>query len=349
MKNVSSVQVNTRFLTHELTGVQRYTTEVLQRLNTPVDCFLPDRWPSEGIPGHIWEQTFLPFLLDDGLFWNPTCPGPVAVTNQVITVHDLTAVEHPEWFDWKYTSWHRALTPFVLRRCRHIISVSHYTKQRIQKRYGIPGEKISVIHNGVDERFAPADDEAVNEVRQELDISTGPYILSLSAIQPRKNIQRLLRVWGQAQKAVEGSATLVLAGGKGRSAVFRNFSLDRPPANVHFTGYVDDDLLPALYTGAKAFVYPSLYEGFGFPVLEAMACGTAVLTSDVTSLPEVAGEAAILVDPRSEEDIRDGLVKLLRDESLRSRLQKRGKERASSFSWEKSVRKTEDLFRRFSV
>jgi glycosyltransferase involved in cell wall biosynthesis len=342
------IQVNTRFLAHELTGVQRYTTEILDRLEGEYERISPNQWPSGGIPGHLWEQFALPLKLSDRLFWNPTCPGPVVVANQVITVHDLTAIEHPEWFDWKYALWHRLLTPLALRRSRHIISVSHYTKQRIQQRYGIPEEKVTVIHNGVDRRFAPADDDAVNKVRHELDIPSGPYILSLSDIQPRKNIKRLLRVWEHTQSAVDGSVTLVLAGGMGRSTIFRNLSLDNPPANVHFTGYVDDDLLPALYTGADAFVYPSLYEGFGFPVLEAMACGTAVLTSDVTSLPEVAGEGAILVDPHSQEDIRDGLMRLLQNDPLRSRLQKKGKERAASFTWDKSVRKTEDLFRKLS-
>lgn len=344
----SFIQANTRFLAHELTGVQRYTTEILNRLDGDVDSYAPRQWPSSGIPGHLWEQFVLPLRLDDQLFWNPTCPGPVAVANQVITVHDLTAVEHPEWFDRKYALWNRMLTPLVLKRCRHIISVSKYTKKRIRHRYNISEGKITVIHNGVDSRFAPVNEEVVNHVRDKLEIPDGPYILSLSAIQPRKNLQRLLRVWRRIKKTHEVPSTLVLAGGSGRSTVFNNFSLSASPANVRFTGYVEDELLPALYTGAKAFVYPSLYEGFGFPVLEAMACGTAVLTSDVTSLPEVAGEAAILVDPRSEDDIKEGIMKLLQDGALRSRLQKTGKERAASFSWDRSVRKTEDLFRRLS-
>ncbi|WP_259170643.1 glycosyltransferase family 4 protein [Salinibacter ruber] len=313
-----------------------------------VELLTPDYCSPAGVLGHLWEQFVLPVQLADALLWNPTCPGPVAVSNQVITVHDLTAVEHPEWFDQKYAVWHRMLTPIALRRCRHIISVSHYTSQRIQQLYNVPGGKITVIPNGVNQRFAPATDDQVNAARTELGIPRGPYILSLSAIQPRKNLQRLLRVWESAQNAVEKSVTLILSGGQGRSSVYRNLSLDDSIENVYFTGYVDDDLLPALYTGAEAFVYPSLYEGFGLPVLEAMACGTAVLTSDVTSLPEVAGEAAILVDPCSEDEILRGLVKLLRDDSLRSHLQEKGKQRAASFSWNRSVQKTESLFRRLA-
>ncbi len=347
-KNQLSVDVNTRFLVHNLTGVQRYTKKIINRIDIEIRSLRPKKWPATGIAGHLWEQFSLPFQLDNRIFWNPTCPGPISVSKQVVTVHDLTVIEHPKWYNRKYALWHRVLTPLVLHRCRHIISVSNYTKKRIQERYGIPREKITAIHNGVDRRFVPASDEEVRKVRQELGIPPGPYVLSLSAIQPRKNLRRLLRVWGNVQGANERSHTLVLAGGQGRSTIFRNFSLSDPPANVHFTGYVDDDLLPALYTGARTFVYPSLYEGFGLPVLEAMACGTAVLTSDVTSLPEVAGEAALLVDPRSKDDIERGLVELLRDDLLRSQLQKKGRKRAASFSWDDSAQKTEDLFYRLA-
>jgi glycosyltransferase involved in cell wall biosynthesis len=272
----------------------------------------------------------------------------MVVGNQVVTVHDLTAVEHPEWFDRKYALWHRTLIPIVLRRCRHIISVSNYTKERIQERYNIQEEKITVIHNGVDTRFAPVDDGAISRVRAELGIPDGPYLLSLSAIQPRKNLRRLLNVWSRLQKKLSNPPTLVLAGGTGSSTVFRNFSLKSPPPNVHFTGYVDDHLLPALYAGAKIFVYPSLYEGFGFPVLEAMRCGTAVLTSNVTSLPEVAGDAAMLVDPYSEKDIQRGLVKLMHEERKRTHLREKGRERAMSFQWEESARKTGNILRHLS-
>jgi len=348
MGSARSVQVNTRFLSHEMTGVQRYTTEILRRLSIPVDRFFPDRWPAGGIPGHLWEQTALPFLLGEGLFWNPTCPGPIAVGNQVVTVHDLTAIEHPEWFDRKYAIWNRLLTPLLLRRCRHVIAVSHYTKQRIQERYGVRSKKITVVHNGVDARFSPTDDDDIERVRKELNIPAGPYVLSLSALQPRKNLRRVLNVWGRIQEAVSGPISLVLAGGKGRPTVFNDFSIDDPPSNVHFTGYVDDDMLPALYSGAEIFAYPSLYEGFGLPVLEAMACETAVVTSNVTSLPEVAGEAAVLVDPYSEDEIERGIVELLRDDVRRTRLDRKGAKQADSFQWKETARKTEDVFRRFS-
>lgn len=343
----SVLQVNTRFLAHELTGVQRYTTEVLRRMNLSVRRVRPDQWPAEGVKGHLWEQFALPFLLNDGLLWNPTCPGPVAVRNQVVTVHDLTAIDRPEWFDTKYALWHRVLTPLALHRCRHIIAVSKYTSARIQDRYGISDEKISVIHNGVDPRFQPSPADKVAQMRQRLDLPEGPYVLSLSAIEPRKNIHRILRVWNRVQGSLPRPMHLVLAGGAGRPTIFHDYSIDDVPDNVHFTGYVDDELLPDLYSGADAFIYPSLYEGFGLPVVEAMACGTAVVTSNTTSLPEVAGDAAVRVDPTSDDDLYDGFIEVLTDTTARQQYEKKGQERAATFRWDKTAQKTENILRRF--
>lgn len=347
MKHLS-IQANTRFLAHELTGVQRYTTEVLRRLSIPVREIHPENWPSEGIAGHLWEQFALPFLINDGLLWNPTCPGPVAARNQIVTVHDLTAIERPEWFDRKYALWHRALTPLALQRCRHIIAVSHYTATRIKDRYSIPDEKISVVHNGVDQRFSPSSENGIARMRQRLDLPDGPYVLSLSAIEPRKNIHRTLRVWDQIQEDLPEKIHLVLAGGAGRPTIFHNYSISSVPDNVYFTGYVDDDVLPDLYSGAEAFIYPSLYEGFGLPVLEAMACGTAIITSNTTSLPEVVGEAGIRVDPTSDQDLYEGLGRILGDADLREQYALKGKERAASFRWQDTADKTESILRQFS-
>jgi glycosyltransferase involved in cell wall biosynthesis len=341
-----SIEVNTRFLEHKLTGVQRYTTEILNRFGDRIEVYAPEQWSSSGILGHIWEQFVLPFQLDGRLFWNPTCPGPVAVSNQVVTVHDLTAIEHPEWFDRKYALWNRVLTPLVLSRCRHIIAVSNYTKESIKHQYGISEKKITVIPNGVDSRFSPTEEAAIEKARSELGIPDGPYVLSLSALEPRKNLERLLQVWGCIKKSIESPPTLVLAGGAGRPTIFHNFSLGSPPQNVHFTGYVEDDLLPALYAGAEIFVYPSLYEGFGLPVLEAMACETPVVTSNRTSLPEVAGDAAHLVNPYRTESIAEGINRVLEDSDYRTELRRKGRERAKSFTWERTATETLNVLER---
>jgi glycosyltransferase involved in cell wall biosynthesis len=292
---------------------------------------------ASGIRGHLWEQFVLPFRLDTRLLWNPTCPGPVAVRNQVVTVHDLSSIEHPEWFDWKYALWNRALIPLVLRRARQIITVSNYTQERLHDLLDVPRQKMTTIYNGVDDRFEPRPDSEVTAMREALDLPCGPYVLSLSALQPRKNLQRLLHAWSRLSC---DDTSLVLAGGAGRPTIFHGFSLDSVPSNVHLTGYVDDEWLPALYTGARVFAYPSLYEGFGLPVLEAMACGTPVITSDRTSLPEVAGDGALLANPLDVDDISTVLHRLLHDDSLRRHLSKQGQKRGSEFQWEKTASET---------
>lgn len=341
------VQMNTRLLHHEQTGVQRYTAEVLKRLDGRVEQVRPTSFCEGGIPGHLWEQFVLPFRIDDRLFWNPTCPGPVTASNQVVTVHDLTVIEHPEWFDRKYALWHRLLIPLVLRRARHVITVSQYTKDRVHARYGVPKRHVTVVHNGVDDRFRPVPDDQVQKARNALDLPPNPYVLSLSAHEPRKNLGRLIAAWKRLQDRsafdampFEHPPRLVLAGSKTQSDAFQDFSLGEAPSDVIFPGYVPDKLLPALYTGAEAFVYPSLYEGFGLPALEAMACGAPVLTSDTTSIPEVTGSAAMLVSPTRVEDIEYGLRRLLANPDLRARLGKAGAERAQSFTWERTASET---------
>jgi glycosyltransferase involved in cell wall biosynthesis len=199
---------------------------------------------------------------------------------------------------------------------------------------------MTTIPNGVDARFSPPPASEIDRMRNALDLPDRPYLLSLSALQPRKNVQRLLHAWREMRPRLSEPVTLVLAGGAGRPTIFHGFSLDSIPDDVVFTEYVDDALLPALYGGAQAFVYPSLYEGFGLPVLEAMACGTPVVTSNVTSMPEIAGDAALLVSPFSVSSIADGLYAILTNTDLRDRLRERGRERAASFSWETTASET---------
>jgi glycosyltransferase involved in cell wall biosynthesis len=349
---MTQVQVNTRYLAHKRTGVQRYTEEILSRIGELFEPISPSSNTS-GILGHLWEQIVLPFRVGNRLFWNPTCPGPVAVPNQVVTVHDLTVIEHPEWFGRKYALWNRLLIPLVLQRAQHVITVSRYTKNRVQDCYGLPKRDITVVHNGVDDRFRPVSDGRVQEVRDALDLPSDPYVLSLSAHEPRKNLGRLIAAWKHMldrtafeSMPFENPPCLVLAGSTAQSDVFQDFSLGEIPSDVILPGYIPDEFLPALYRGAEAFVYPSLYEGFGLPALEAMACGTPVLTSNTTSIPEVTGSAAVLVDPTSVEAIACGLQRLLTDPNLRTRLEKAGIERAQLFTWERTASETWAVLKR---
>ena len=200
----------------------------------------------------------------------------------------------------------------------------------------MPAEKIVVIPQGVDRRFQPLPAGVIEETRQRLCLPQR-YVLFVGNLAPRKNLPRLMAAWNSISARFPDTK-LVLAGAANR--VFRDAGLPRPPATVTSLGYVADEDLPALYGGALCFAFPSLYEGFGLPILEAMACGVPVLTSNVTSLPEVAGDAALLVDPYCVESLAAGLERLLRDDGLRSELARRGLDRARPFSWQRTAAAT---------
>jgi glycosyltransferase involved in cell wall biosynthesis len=334
----ADITVNTRALAYRITGVQRYARELLARFPSPVTTVCPRRFTG-GIPGHAWEQFALPALLRPGsLLWSPSLTGPLAVDRQVVTLHDTGPLDHPEWFRPVFGAWYRFVLPHLARRVRRVIAISEFTKRRIVDTCGIDPDRISVVLNGVDRRFNPQarDETAIAALR----LPTPRYLLAVGSIEPRKNIPALIRAWGRIAARIGDDLSLVIAGGMGKSSIFSAVDLGTPPPRVHFTGHVPDPALPALYAGATAFCYPSLYEGFGIPPLEAMAAGTPVLTGNRTSLPEVVADAGLMVDPGSEEAIADGLLRLCTDEALRTELRRRGLERARRFTWDEAARQT---------
>lgn len=336
---MNQIVCNTRALTAPFTGVQRYISALLGALGSQIDRAAP-RAPRQGIGGHLWEQSMLPHLCRSRLLWSPSNSGPLAVRRQVVTVHDLVPIEHPEWVSPAFGGWYRFLLPRLLSRVDRIIAVSAFTKRTIVERCGVPAERIDVVHNGVDERFAPQPAERIEAAMRVLGIPSRRYILSACSLEPRKNLKRLLLAWEALRDELGSDVHLVLAGKYGSPRIFPALNLDRIPARVHFAGNVPDDHLPALMSGATAFVYPSLYEGFGLPPLEAMACGTPVLTSNTTAIAEVVGDAGILVDPTDVGNIAERLLQLCRSSELRDALRARGLERAAQLTWARSARKT---------
>ncbi len=326
--------VNGRFRTQRTTGVQRYAREITSRLSSLVDVLTPGEW-NAGIRGHLWEQSVLPRLSRGGLLWSPCNTGPLSVRRQVVTIHDCAFADHPEAFSRMFASWYAWLIPRLARRARRIITVSRFSAQRLAELCDIDIDRIDVIYNGVSSHMCPAPVEAIAQLRQRSNLP-GRYVLSVGSIEPRKNLQRLLTAW---QRLAPADVGLVLAGGE--SAVFRGAGIDRLPPGVQLAGYVADEDLPTLYSGAEAFVYPSLYEGFGLTVLEAMACGAPVICSRTTSLPEVTGaEAAMLIDPLDVDDIASALGRLLADGQLQGKLRAQGLQRATQFSWDKAAAAT---------
>lgn len=330
---------NARILSSPLAGAQRYVSELTSRFGERIELVRPRR-PLHGLRGHMWEQLVLPFKVGGRLLWSPSITGPLAVRRQVVTIYDVVALDHPEWFNPRFAAWYRFLMPRLVQRVRSILVISEFTKKRLIQHCPDAASKVKVVHLAADARFSPADEVSIFHARKRLAIPTPYYLVALGSLEPRKNLHRLLQAWGRIESRIPADIWLVLAGAQGKKMVFADISFETLPPRVHLTGHVADDLLPALYSGAIASVYLSLYEGFGLPPLEAMACGTPVLTSNIASLPEVVGAAAITVDPLDIGAIVDGLIRLIEDSSLRFQLRSLGLNQARQFSWDKTANET---------
>ena len=330
------IYLNGRILGTHLAGAQRYTLELLSHLNNRIQEIKPNR-PLSGIRGHAWEQFILPLKVSDGLLWSPSNTGPLAVERQVVTIHDVVSMDHPEWLNPRFAQWYSFLTPRLLRKVRSVLAISEFTRQRIIAHCPEVEQKIQVVHNGVSVRFRPVEADLITQSRERLAIPSPHYLLALGSLEPRKNLSRLLQAWAAIQEQIPSDVWLVIAGAQGRRLVFGDVSFDYLPPRVHLTGHVPDEFLPALYSGAIAAPYLSLYEGFGLPPLEAMACGTPPLTGNLASLPEVVGDAGVMVDPYDVDAIADGLLRLVEDSTLRAELSRKGLERVKQFSWEKTA------------
>jgi len=251
----------------------------------------------------------------------PTFRGPLGPPRMplVVTVHDLAVLRHPETFNLWTRRYSRHCVPRVVQAATLVIAVSEFTRRELVELMHLPDEKIRVVPNGVTETFVPAGPAA-----------GGDYVLAVGTLEPRKNLERVVEA--TARLGVE----LRVVGARGWGGV----RLDGP--NVEWLGRVDDDRLAELYRGARCLVYPSLYEGFGIPVLEAMACGTPVVTSRGGALEETAGGAAVLVDPCDPAAIAEGIERAARG---RDELTALGLERAGAFGWDRAARATVDVYR----
>lgn len=270
----------------------------------------------------------------------------------VVTIHDLGYLYYPQAHTRNSRLYLDYSTRFSAKQARHIIAVSYATRQDLIRHYGIEPDKISVVYHGYDqEHFRPVEDLAhIAVVRQKYQIEPGPYLLFVGTVQPRKNLSRLLEAFAQISHDAAfkheypdyNNLQLVIGGKLGWLSEpitqrIEEFGLTK---QVKLVGYVADKDLPALLSGAAAFVMPSLYEGFGLPILEAMACGTPIICSNAGSLPEIAGDAALLHHPLDTDALAWNLRLLLASPSLRAQLRIKGLARAQTFSWERCTRET---------
>jgi glycosyltransferase involved in cell wall biosynthesis len=301
-----------------------------------------ERLSAYGIPRVEWTVRF------DVLFAPNFIPPPTRTRNLVVTVHDLAFRLFPATAP-AATRQLLSRLESVLRRATRIIVVSEQTRRDLLDTYHVTDARVSVVPLGVDTaviRRAP--EAAVDTVRERYGIE-GPYLLALGGIEPRKNLPAIIRAYAALSPSVR--PTLVLAGPvtpwNPEGWQLLGPALDRLPPSIRerivFTDYVSETAKVALLSGAEALLYPSLYEGFGLPVIEAMACGTPVLTSNVSALPATAGGAALLVDPMDVESITEGIERILTDPALGQTLRAAGLARAGAFSWERTAALTAEV------
>ena len=357
-----TIYINGRFLTQPMTGVERYAynlCKAMARLHQPFTVVCPKApihqdYDVSGLTivhygignSHFWEQCVLPFFFigkRDYVVLSFTGLGSILIRDKVMTVHDLSFLKNPSWYSRTYYWYYRFMTPLAVKTSRHILTVSEFSKSEILGFYSfLKAEKISVVYNAIDRQlFKPQTSDIRHQTSDITPQTSVPFVLCVSSIDPRKNFVRLI----EACQGLTG-AKLYIVGKYNR--VFSQTSALTPqtsdirhqPSNIQFLGRVSDDELVRLYNQAACFVFPSLYEGFGLPPLEAMACGCPVLVSDIPVEHEVCGDAALYFNPLEPENILQIITQYLNnEETLKEKMRQKGFENIRRFSWEKSAEK----------
>lgn len=344
------IYVNGRFLLQNQTGVNRFAYELCRS------------WSKMGIhftlccpPGdikecydtssfdiivcgwgksHVWEQIYLPYwfacIKGKKILVCFTGLGPLLTHTKIMTIHDLAFMVNPDWYSRSYVFLYKILTPLCALTSLKILTVSETSKQEIIQRLSIKNEKIKVIYNAVSPLFYDSNNSITKEN------SKKKYILAVSSIDPRKNFIRLL---ASLRYIKDKDVKLYVVGGQNSiySTSINELSKNFPSERIKWLGRVSDEELKQYYTNALCFVYPSLYEGFGIPPLEAMACSTPTIVSDIAAIKEVCKDASLYVNPYDEKDIADKINQLIEDDNLQKKLISEGHKRYVEFSWQKSA------------
>ena len=350
------VFINARFLTQTTTGVQRYAIELVKALDRLIGSgdpvaralsftLLVPGGAKHGLylknisvrqvgrfGGHLWEQLELPLYARRGLLVSLCNAAPLAKTNQIVTVHDAAVFANPRNFSFLFRTWYKVLLTGLGKVASRMLTVSSFSSGEIVRWCKVAESKLHVIHEGKEHALAATADK---EILRKHGIGPKPFVLAVSSASPNKNFGAVVHA---VEMLKDEDFEVVIAGGTD-AKIFAG-SDTTLPGFVKSVGYVSDGELRALYEHAACFVYPSFYEGFGLPPLEAMACGCPVIASNAASMPEVCGDAALYCNPHDSKDLAKKIRTLMEDAQLRESLRRAGLQRAERFSWDKCARET---------
>ena len=316
---MNAVTMNARVLLVPSNGQGRVAAELNRRLG--LATIAPPLAFASGAKGHLWEQAVLPLRLHGQPLWSPSTSAPIAYRNQVVTIHDIGFVDAPQFFAPRFAAVYGFIVKRVVRTARHLVTVSEFTRQRLIEHYGVPEDRVTAVPLGISDAFVVRTRAETDAVLAKHGLTGLPYLVAFSGSDPRKNTQGLLRAWSLLATK-RGAAKLVLFGRKSNASVFGANAETIEDVDVVRVGGVPDEELACLFGGSQGLVFPSFYEGFGLPVIEAAASGAPIVTSIVTSLPEVAPAGTRLVDPANIAEMADAMLTLLRatpDPAQRSR------------------------------
>ncbi|MEB6082078.1 glycosyltransferase family 4 protein [Serratia marcescens] len=345
--------VNARFLTQDLTGVQRFAEQIsmaLQTLRNDVVFVSPGDIKNKKVAdllnvkvvgknsGHHWEQRDLPAFLkrnDNPLLVNLGNTAPLWYKNKIVTHHDVTYKKFPESYSRKFRLMYNLLIPVMLRNSRALLTVSEFSKKEITAAYRYNPEKTFVIYNAVSDIFKPASTNIKSDEEK--------FLLAVSSPNYHKNFHGLLAAFSSVSK--HSNVKLKIIGGANKNFAGMSFSGkdENDMKNVEFLGRVTDDELVSIYQKALAFVFPSFYEGFGIPPLEAQACGCPVVSSNQASLPEVLADSAMYFDPYNNQDMVNALENIIQNGEMREELKNKGYKNILNYSWVESARKLDGI------